>query len=194
MKNLRIIFLLLVTAALSIASNLTINPIGLSSGIMSAEAQELQIPKRKVSECIEIHGMFRNFSEDAHSSNRVLHLSPYLSSDVLSSGWPGKNIVKVKIETLENTILRFWFVEQFGQTSESQEFKAVCQNGWWNFSKVVSGGGEGWHGTQTTFIQLAISNDGSLLAHVVRNNKGKDFYLIPRESTEKFEYRFLIAE
>lgn len=196
MKNnpqiIRFTLSLLRATAFPVVSALMINLMGAMLNIKNVEAQEWPPLKKNGNGCAEIQGTFQNSGEDAPLNKRGSRSPPRLSFDALSSGWPGRNIVQVKIETLGNTILRFWFIDQSGEISEAQEFESICQNGWWTFNRAASvSAGEGWHGTQTTFIQLAIAADGSLLAHVVRDRKGKDFYLFPRESSEEFEYRFL---
>ncbi len=164
------------------------NPIPTISG---AYAQEQPMSTRIDSECLVIQGRFRNVGEDISVNKRKSRLPPYFASDVLSSGWPGKSIVEVMVERVNNTTFQFRFIEQSGEMSEALELKFSCQDGWWIFKRTVSGGAEGWHGTQTTIAQLSVAEDGSLLTHVIRNNSGKDFYLIPRETSEEFEYLFL---
>lgn len=178
---------LLIATGLPVVSALMINLMGMLLSIKSADAQEWPAPKDKGSACLEIQGEFRNHAEDTPSNSLALRSPPWLSSGVLRSGWPGRNLIQVKIETLDNTILRFWFIDQSGEISEPQEFKSTCQNGWWTFNITVSARTD----IETTFVQLAIAADGSLLAHVVSEWKGKDFYLFPRKSSEEFEYRFL---
>ena len=194
MKRLKLsgLFLsLCMSAALSILNGPMTNPINTALGIKDAYAQEWPIPKKMDSGCPVIQGKFQNTGEDAPSNDRGSRFPPCLSSDVLGSGWPGKNIVEVAIETSNDATFQFRFIEQAGGISKELAFKPVCQDGWWVFSKTASGGSEGWRGTQTTTIRLAIAEDGSLLTHVVRNTRGKYFYLIPQERSEEFRCRFL---
>lgn len=190
-RTLRFVFSLLITAALPVAGGLTLNPMGLLSGIKSAEAQEWPLLKESGTGCTEIQGIFQNVGEDAPLNNRGSRFPPRLSFDVLSSGRPGSKIAEVAIETLNDATLRFRFVEQSGEVSETKEFNSTCENGWRVFSFTLPGMGEGYRGIATTNVRLAIAADGSLLAYVIRNSQGKDFYLVPRSSLAELKFRFL---
>ena len=193
-KNARIIrrtCSLLLATTLPVVSALMVNLMGALLSIKGAEAQEWLLLKKVGAGCTEIQGIFQNVGEDAPLNKRGSRSSPRLSFDVLRRGRPGSNIVEVAIETLNDTTLRFQYIEQSGEMSETEEINSACENGWRVFSFTLDGIGEGYSGVSTTNVRLAIAEDGSLLAHVIRNSRGKDFYLFPRKSSEEFEYRFL---
>lgn len=140
--------------------------------------------------CVNISGVFKNEGEDGPKNNRGSTASARFSFDVLQRGGPRVVIDHVRVETTNEKFIGFKFINPLGDIVESHSFETTCENGWKTIFFSTSGGSEGFSGTQSTKVQLMISDDQSLRVKVARDLKGRDFYIFPRHEQTQFEYRF----
>jgi hypothetical protein len=142
--------------------------------------------------CVPVDGSYSNEGIDSPGQNRGSRSPVRFHFDVTRGERPRPEPLFFTIEgAQDHSSQRFRFFREPGLAISDLTRKTVCKGNWHIFSSSGKLEGPDWRGTVSLYRELAVAEDGSLVAHTIETSDGSTLVVVPVHEKREYWFRFL---